>query len=241
MLRSDLRSVLDLRPFTAEIGLVSEADGSALISVGNTKVLVSVFGPAPPKYARHEQYNQATVEIEIDIPNRLVIDGSDIMQQKRKYERFIKDSIMESIDLRQFPRMVILVNILVINNDGSLLSVALNSAVLALVDAGIPLVYVPVAVSLSVVQKDNLTELILDPVSNEEEHSIANGTFVLRPLLGQLESNATSATAAVIASDLVGRISTKGLKDAAALAMATSSQLNEIMQKFIQTKLNQNV
>jgi ribonuclease PH len=46
VIRPDCRSALELRAFSSEVGLISEADGSARCRMGETNVVVAVYGPA---------------------------------------------------------------------------------------------------------------------------------------------------------------------------------------------------
>ena len=46
VIRPDCRSTLELRAFSSEVGLISEADGSARCRMGETNVVVAVYGPA---------------------------------------------------------------------------------------------------------------------------------------------------------------------------------------------------
>jgi ribonuclease PH len=49
--RSDGRTNNDLRPPVAEQGILNRADGSVRFMMGNTSVLVAVYGPAHPELA----------------------------------------------------------------------------------------------------------------------------------------------------------------------------------------------
>ncbi len=44
-IRTDNRKYDELRPVSMEMGLLTKADGSALINMGKNKILVAVYGP----------------------------------------------------------------------------------------------------------------------------------------------------------------------------------------------------
>lgn len=44
-LRTDGRRANELRKLQCEVGVLAQADGSAFLSQGNTKVLATVYGP----------------------------------------------------------------------------------------------------------------------------------------------------------------------------------------------------
>lgn len=49
-LRIDGRRPNELRKLNCEIGVFSQADGSAVLSQGNTKVIATVYGPHEVKF-----------------------------------------------------------------------------------------------------------------------------------------------------------------------------------------------
>jgi exosome complex component RRP41 len=55
-LRSDGRRPAELRTFDAKLGVFAEADGSALVSHGNTRCLCLVFGPREVIYSLRSFY-----------------------------------------------------------------------------------------------------------------------------------------------------------------------------------------
>ena len=50
--------------------------------------------------------------------------------------KYIRDSVVSSLQLQEYPRKMIFIKVCVIRDDGSMLSVCLNAAALALMDAG---------------------------------------------------------------------------------------------------------
>ena len=66
-LRPDGRSANQLRPLAAEFGVLSASDGSARLSLGDTRVLVGVFGPRPAKSLRYEDPHRATLEVVVEL------------------------------------------------------------------------------------------------------------------------------------------------------------------------------
>jgi ribonuclease PH len=158
----------------------------------------------------------------------------DVMQQKKKYERFLKDSVESCIDVAQFPRMLLLFNVLVVCNDGALLSTAVNACVLAVLDAGLPMFFVPTAVSISTFVSNNESAvLVLDPTSSEEKESTANCIVVMRqPAPGEEESGVT-----FVASECTGMLSLDAYSDVNDLAAQTSVTLHSSMRQFMEAKL----
>ncbi|KAJ0794161.1 putative ribosomal protein S5 domain 2-type [Helianthus annuus] len=71
--------------------------------------------------------------------------------------------------LKFMPRMIIIVYVQVVNDDGALLPCAINAACSALVDAGIPLKHLAVAICCSVAESGHI---VLDPSKLEEQVSV---------------------------------------------------------------------
>ena len=140
--RLDLRSPLATRDMSADLGLVSECDGSTEVCQGKTRIIATVSGPSLAKYSRHEKHDRATLDIEVSVaaPDR---ENSDATLFEKKCEKFLVDSLINCIPLINFPRMVISIKVIVVENDGGAMSVALNACSLALLDASLTMKYVP--------------------------------------------------------------------------------------------------
>jgi ribonuclease PH len=249
MLRKDLRGANDLRPFTVELGLVSEANGSAAVSTGGTKVIASVVGPTQPKYSRHELYDKAAIEVDVQIPAKTVVNGCDIMQQKKKLQSLLLNAVEGCIDTKQFPRMLILFNVLVVSNDGGMIATAANSCILALLDAGIPMLHVPTAISMALTSPGSAPSpqpsIMQDPTLEEESDSSAIYTVVMRPLHPIRADEAAASTATVsdtcvVTMDMVGLMSVADLKEVHVAAVQTTQYLRATMRKFLEAKLLNN-
>lgn len=142
--RTDLRQYEELRPLLVEFEIAPEATSSVIVSCGQTKVSVSVYGPSQPRYIRHEEYDKCTLDIEYranyntSTTNRTLIENDGMVMVKKILE--------PALLLGQFPRMMILMKINILQDDGSLNAVVLNACTLALCKSGIPMSYIPVSI-----------------------------------------------------------------------------------------------
>ena len=75
--------------------------------------------------------------------------------------------------------MIIVMKILIESDDGSVLSVSYNACVMALLDAGIPMKYVPNAMTIAISKRSS--SLIIDPVTEEEKEARAVVQFTINP------------------------------------------------------------
>ena len=199
MIRYDLREANQIRPLGCELGVVSEAAGSARFSTGSTSVLARVYGPSTPKYLRHENFEKASIEIELSLPSpNNILSGSSsfLSAATSKKEKVMIQFLMSILELAiqtdLFPRLLILFQIDVIHDDGSLLTTTLNACVLAALDSGIPMRMTPVGVTLGLLKPtaalayhndgksvSGASTLCMDPCYEEEQGARSDAHFIL--------------------------------------------------------------
>eukprot|EP01038_Epipyxis_sp_PR26KG_P007450 gene7450-10154_t len=237
MLRKDLRSPYELRPITPELGVVHECDGSASLRFGNSMVLTTVTGPTQPKFTRQEFYDCACLEVEVDISSKSK-SNTDTTSQELSYAKFIKQSIINSLELSKFPRLLISIRVLIISDDGSVLACAINATVLALLDAALPMRYVPNAVTLSIIENNEndeiITSIIFDPTKYEENISKSVFIYVINPMV--ISHNNDNKSTSIICSDCLGQFSIDQLSSSIMLASKASYALKDSVRTFISDK-----
>ena len=197
MSRFDMRNENEPRPLTYELGLITEACGSCKLNCGNTSAISRIYGPHQPKYSRHENIEKGTLEVELSLAGYsntvedIKTNASNVSystQLNTKIENrmveYIKQVLENVIFLSKFPKLIIVVQITLLNDDGSSLPLCLNSCILALLDACIPLHGIPLSLQLSKLKsfdpRDNKTQVstssgfIVDPSKDEELHATSN-------------------------------------------------------------------
>ena len=100
----------------------------------------------------------------------VVIKSGKPEQASMEYEwvEFLTKVLSSCIVRSMYPRSVVEVVLQIIQADGSLLSCLLHAAVAALMDAGVDLLYLPVATTC-LVPRNEASSIHLDPTSAEEE------------------------------------------------------------------------
>lgn len=178
--RKDLRDHNQLRPFSINLGGLSEYDGSCHFSQGNSTVLTTVQGPGQPRYSRHDNAEKLSIDIELNIPNKLnssTLGSSSLSSSSLKNEEFVENylqSILQNcINVYLYQKQLLVVKILILQDNGSILSVILNSVILALLDAGIELNYFPISFDLAYLSSSLSTgsQWLLDPSIEEDSLS----------------------------------------------------------------------
>uniref|UniRef100_A0A0R0FNH9 Exosome complex exonuclease RRP46 homolog n=1 Tax=Glycine max TaxID=3847 RepID=A0A0R0FNH9_SOYBN len=164
--RPDGRTPNQLRPLAYSCSILHRAHGSASWAQGETKVLAAVYGPKAGT-KKNENPEKASIEV-IWKPKT-----GQIGKMEKEYEMILKRTL-ESICIRTiYPNTTTSVIVQVVHDDGALLPCAINAACAALVDAGIPLKHLAVAICCSVTDSGCI---ILDPTKDEEERSLQVGS-----------------------------------------------------------------
>ncbi|MCD6446416.1 exosome complex exonuclease Rrp41 [Candidatus Bathyarchaeota archaeon] len=140
-LRLDGRKPEELRPIKIEVGVLSNADGSAYIQQGKNKILAAVYGPKelhpkhlalPDRTVLRCRYHMAPFSVQerkSPAPSRREIELSKV----------IREALEPSLFLEYYPRTAIDIFIEVLQADGGTRCASITAASLALADAGIPM------------------------------------------------------------------------------------------------------
>jgi exosome complex component RRP41 len=138
-LRQDGRKPAELRHLNISVGVVDNADGSSLFSMGNTKVMAFVYGPKQTKYEKEKggiNCYFSSAHFSTTGERKKIIRGD---KKSSEFEEYIKD-MMESVVLQEIiPHSDIDIHIVLLQDDGGVESTAINAATLALIDAGVPM------------------------------------------------------------------------------------------------------
>jgi len=183
-LRIDGRRPDELRPVIMEVGVLKNADGSAYIQQGNTKVIAAVYGPREihPKHltlpdrailrTRYHMVPYSTDERKSPAPTRREIELSKV----------IREALESVIFVELYPRTTIDVFIEVIQADAGTRTAGIMAASLALADAGIPMRDLVAAVAVGKVSG----QLVLDINQLEDEYGEADMPIAMMPSLGKI-------------------------------------------------------
>lgn len=177
MFRDDFRSPAEGRLLQCTLHPMQEGEGSAMLQLSSmggiskgTALLSTVYGPATPRYSRHELFDRASLDIEVIPPS--AADQNQKVIYQNKIQQYLSKILSKTILLNQFPRMIICIKVTILYDDGNILASALNAAVLALLASNIPMISVPIAACVAVANG----HCLLDPTLCEIKTSAANIT-----------------------------------------------------------------
>jgi len=222
-LRVDGRRTNELRPIKIEVDVLSNADGSAYIEQGKSKILAAVYGPRevhprhlalPDRALLRCRYHMAPFSVEerkSPAPSRREIELSKVIRQ----------ALEPAIFLEKFPRTSIDVFIEVLQADGGTRCAGTTAAALALADAGIPMRDLVVACAAGKV--DGV--LVLDLNDLEDKEGEADLPVAYMPNLG-----------AISLLQMDGSLTIDEFKQALELAIEGCKQIYKMQKEALKAK-----
>ncbi len=171
--RNDGRKVDEMRPIEAKVGIIPNADGSAMFSFGKTVAIAAVYGPRT-LHPQHMQ-NPATgiLRVNYDLLSFSVSERKKPGPSRRSKEisKVTEWALAPVLELEEFPNTVVDVEIYILQADASTRVAGINAAAMALAHAGIPMKDLVSAVSIGKLDK----ELIVDVDKEEEDFKEGEG------------------------------------------------------------------
>jgi exosome complex component RRP41 len=139
--RVDGRKPDEYRETKMEVGVLDEADGSAMVETGNTRVVASVFGPQKLHPRHLQESDRAVIKMRYNMAPFSVDDRMRPGPNRRAKEIGLvaKKALEPAVELEEFPKAGIDISMEVIESDGGTRVTGINAAALALADAGIPM------------------------------------------------------------------------------------------------------
>ncbi len=140
-LRTDGRTIDELRPISITLGYLSHADGSVLYEQGKCKIISAVFGPSEVHPKHIELPDRAILRVRYHMAPFSTEERKSPAPSRREIElsMVIRNALEPVIMTELFPRTVIDIFIEVLQADGGTRVAGITAATLALADAGIPM------------------------------------------------------------------------------------------------------
>ena len=221
--RPDGRKPNEIRKITAKVGIVPNADGSAMFAFGDTVAIAAVYGPKKmhPQHAQDPErgtlrcnYNMLSFSVTERIrpgPNRRSTEIGKIT------EWALKPVVM----IDEFQANVVDVHINVLQANASTRCAGINAAAMALAHAGIPMKSLVQSVSIGKLDK----HLVADLIKEEEDWEEGEGATDIPITL--------TGDGKISHIQLDGKISRKQLNEALELAREMSKEIYEAQKKAL--------
>lgn len=222
--RPDGRKITDLRPMTAKVGVIPNADGSAMFAFGDTIAIAAVYGPRLLHPQHMQDARQATLRVNYDLLSFSVYDRKKPGPSRRSQEisKMTEYALSPVVDLKEFPNTVIDVQIYILQADAGTRTAGINAASMALAHAGLPMK--DLICSVAIGKQD--TTLVVDLTKEEEDFHEGEGAtdFPLAKI-----ANTDQFTLV----QLDGNISTALVAEALALANDACAEIYEVQKKAL--------
>ena len=140
-IRTDGRKLDELRPLKIEVGVLGNADGSAYIEQGKTKVLAAVYGPHEVHPKHLALPDRAVLRCRYHMAPFSVQERKSPAPSRREMElsKVIREALEPSVFLEYYPRTSVDIFSEVLQADSGTRCASITATSLALADAGIPM------------------------------------------------------------------------------------------------------
>ncbi|MEM4576828.1 MAG: exosome complex exonuclease Rrp41 [Candidatus Nezhaarchaeales archaeon] len=182
--RLDGRRPDEIRNIKIKVGILENADGSAYVEQGNTKIYAAVYGPREVHPRHLALPNRAILRCRYHMTPFSVEERKSPAPTRREIElsKVIREALAPAIMVEQFPLSAIDIFVEVINADGSTRCASIIAASVALASAGIPMRDLVAACSVGKVNG----VLVLDVTDVEDKYGEVDMPFAMMPNLNEV-------------------------------------------------------
>lgn len=222
--RLDGRKFDETREIKAKVGVVPNADGSAMFSFGDTVAIAAVYGPRHLHPQHMQNPEKGILRVNYNMLSFSVSDRIRPGPSKRSTEisKVSEWALSPAVMIDEFPNTVVDVHINIQQADASTRCAGINAASLALAHAGIPMKELIASVSIGKMDK----QLVVDVNKAEEDYEEGEGAT---DIAMSFMNNADKITHI----QLDGKISAKELNEAVKLGKKACAQILEIQQNAL--------
>ena len=228
--RGDGRKLNELRPMLAKVGVVPNADGSAMFAFGDTIAIAAVYGPRLLHPQHMQNPETGILRVNYDLLSFSVYDRKKPGPSRRSQEisKVTEWSLLPVLDLKEFPNTVIDVQIYIIQADAGTRTAGINAASMALAHAGIPMKNLVCSVAVG---KQDET-IVLDLDKEEEDYHEGEGAtdFPIAKIAG---------TDKFSLLQLDGNIPAARVKEVLTMANAACEDIYEVQKKALKEVIPQ--
>ncbi len=221
--RSDGRKNDEIRPIKAKVGIIPNAEGSAMFQSGETIAVAAVYGPRK-MHPQHKQNPQkgvlrCTYNMNSFSVSERIRPGPS--RRSTEISKIIEWALEPVLDLKRFPNSVIDVHVNIIQADAGTRCAGINAAAMALADSGIAMNDMISSVAIGKLDKT----IVADLTKEEEDFKEGEGSTDIPISMTSLGE--------ITHLQLDGKISAKQLKEAIEVARKVSKEIYEVQKKAL--------
>ena len=228
--RKDGRKNDELRqPILAKVGIIPNADGSAMFQIGKTIAIAAVYGPKKMHPQHSQNPEKGTLRCTYNMNSFSVEDRIRPGPSRRSTEisKITEWALEPVVMLEKYPNQVVDVHINIIQADAGTRCAGINAASMALAHAGIPMR--DMVSSISVGKMDKTLVLDLDKYEDSEFHDGEGSTDI--PL-------SVTHSGEITHLQLDGKITTEQLKEVIEMALKANKEIYEVQKKALKESIN---
>jgi len=171
--RSDQRKMDELRPMSAKVGIIPNADGSAIWEQGDTIAIASVFGPKILNPKHQQDPTKGLLKVRYSMLPFSVTERirPGISRRSQEINQVTEWALSSVVLLEELPGTVVEVHIVIPQANAGTRCAGINAAALALAHAGIPMRELVSAISVGKIDD----KIVTDIVKEEEDYEDGEG------------------------------------------------------------------
>ncbi len=228
--RSDGRKMDEMRKIEVKVGVVPNADGSALFAFGDTIAIASVFGPRP-LYPQHSQDpSKGIIRCNYTMLPFSVTERARPGPNRRSQEigKITEWALTPCVDLKDYPGTVVDVHVVILQANASTRCAGINAAAIAMAHAGVPMKEMVSAISIGKIDD----KIVTDITKEEEDHKEGEGATDI-PMAFLSKSGRISLL------QLDGMIQTRRLKEAIEAGRKACKEIYKIQEDVLKKSLKE--
>lgn len=222
--RSDGRKFNELRHMEAKVGIIPNADGSAMFKSGNTIAIAGVFGPRTLHPQHMQNPEKGILRVNYGMMSFSVSDRIRPGPSRRSQEisKVIEWALSRVVDLDAFPNTVVDVFIQIPQADAGTRVAGINAAAMALAHAGVPMKEMVTAIAVGKLDKT----IVADVCKEEEDYKEGEGSTDIPVCV-------TSRTKEICLLQLDGKIGIEELKKGLEMAEKACEEIIKVQTEAL--------
>ena len=222
--RPDNRKNDEIRPMSAEVGVIEQADGSAKFQIGDTIAMAGVYGPTNVLPRHMEDPEKAIVRSYYDMYPFSVPERKRPGPNRRSVElsMVIKNAVLPSIFVKEYPKTQIELYTNIIQANAGTRCAAISAASLALADAGISMKDLVSSVAIGHYKDQVVVDL------NKEEEDIEGATDIPIAYMPRMKK--------ITLLQLDGKMPNEKMKEAIELGIKGCEKVYQVQKEALKRK-----
>ncbi len=218
----------EMRPISAEVGIIPNADGSAMYRSGETIAIAAVYGPKKMHPQHSQNPEKGTLRCKYNMMSFSVSDRIRPGPNRRSTEisKITEWALAPVVMLDKYPNMVVDVHIHMIQADAGTRCAGINAAAMALAHAGIPMK--DMVSSIAAGKLDKTVVLDLDKYEDSEFEEGDGSTDI--PMSFTRAGELTHI-------QVDGKINAAELKEAMEMGRKAAQKVYEIQKKALEDSI----